>query len=316
MINKKIFFKGYKSILAHDSPAIALGCCFIAIGALLKNLGFNIQESIFSTMLTYALPGSLVMAESLLVGASLLNIFLAVWFVNARLYPMAVSLFPLMMHKNQPKWKYYFSCHFIAVSAWLIMKNNYKSIPKEQRIDYWIGIGSATWSVAVLGTFIGFHFSDLGNVFSQIINGAFNSSALFGGFIGVLIVGFTRAAFSNEAGVGSASIAHSAAKTKEPVSEGMVALLEPFIDTVVICTMTAIVIIITGNHTVGGLSGSELTTQAFGSIYKGFEYILAIAILLFAFSTMISWSYYGLKSWTFLFGKSKFSDISYKSIFL
>ena len=163
MINKKIFFKGYKSILAHDSPAIALGCCFIAIGALLKNLGFNIQESIFSTMLTYALPGSLVMAESLLVGASLLNIFLAVWFVNARLYPMAVSLFPLMMHKNQPKWKYYFSCHFIAVSAWLIMKSNYKSIPKEQRIDYWIGIGSATWSVAVLGTFIGFYFSEFLN---------------------------------------------------------------------------------------------------------------------------------------------------------
>ena len=163
MINKKIFFKGYKSILAHDSPAIALGCCFVAIGALLKNLGFNIQESIFSTMLTYALPGSLVMAESLLVGASLLNIFLAVWFVNARLYPMAVSLFPLMMHKNQPKWKYYFSCHFIAVSAWLIMKSNYKSIPKEQRIDYWIGIGSATWSVAVLGTFIGFYFSQFFN---------------------------------------------------------------------------------------------------------------------------------------------------------
>ena len=163
MINKKIFFKGYKSILAHDSPAIALGCCFIAIGALLKNLGFNIQESIFSTMLTYALPGSLVMAESLLVGASLLNIFLAVWFVNARLYPMAVSLFPLMMHKNQPKWKYYFSCHFIAVSAWLIMKSNYKSIPKEQRIDYWIGIGSATWSVAVLGTLIGFYFSEFLN---------------------------------------------------------------------------------------------------------------------------------------------------------
>ena len=160
MINKKFFFKGYKSILAHDSPAIALGCCFIAIGAILRNLGFNIQESIFSTMLTYALPGSLVMAESLLVGASLLNIFLAVWFVNARLYPMAVSLFPLMMHKDQPKWKYYFSCHFIAVSAWLIMKSNYKSIPKKERIDYWIGIGSATWSVAIIGTFIGFFFSE------------------------------------------------------------------------------------------------------------------------------------------------------------
>ena len=163
MINKTFFYKGYKSIFAYDSPAVALGCCFIAIGAIFKNLGFNIQESIFSTMLTYAQPGSLVMAESLLVGTSLLNIFLAVWFVNARLYPMAVSLFPLMMHKNQPKWKYYFSCHFIAVSAWLIMKSNYKSIPKQNRIDYWIGIGSATWSVAVIGTFIGFFCSEFLN---------------------------------------------------------------------------------------------------------------------------------------------------------
>ena len=160
MINKYFFFKGFKSILSYDSPAIALGCCFIAIGALLKDLGFNIQESVFSTMLTYALPGSLVMAESLLIGSYLLNIFLAVWFVNARLYPMAVSLFPLMMHKSQPKWKYYFSCHFIAVSAWLIMKRNYKKIPKEHRIDYWIGIGSATVSVSVIGTFLGFSFSE------------------------------------------------------------------------------------------------------------------------------------------------------------
>ena len=123
MIKKELFFKGYKSILKADSPAIALGCCFIAIGALLKNIGFNIQESIFSTMLIYALPGSLVMAESILVGASLLSIFIAVWFVNARLYPIAVSLFPLMMVEEQPKWKYYLSCHFIAVSAWLIMKS-------------------------------------------------------------------------------------------------------------------------------------------------------------------------------------------------
>ena len=160
MINSKYYFKGLKSLKDINSPAIALGASFIAIGALLKNLGFNIQESIFSTMLTYALPGSLVMAESLLVGASLLNIFLAVWFVNARLYPMTVALFPLMMHKSQPKWKYYFSCHFIAVSAWLIMKSNYKKIPKNFRIDYWIGIGSATWSVAVLGTFIGFYISE------------------------------------------------------------------------------------------------------------------------------------------------------------
>ena len=160
MIKKEYFFKGYKSILKVDSPAIALGCCFIAIGALLKNIGFNIQESIISTMLIYALPGSLVMAESILVGASLLSIFIAVWFVNARLYPMAVSLFPLMMDEGQPKWKYYLSCHFIAVSAWLIMKSNYETIEKKHRVDFWIGIGSATWSVAVLSTILGFYLSD------------------------------------------------------------------------------------------------------------------------------------------------------------
>jgi len=143
-----------------DSPAIALGCCFIAIGALLKNIGFSIQESVFSTLLTYALPGSLVMAESLLVGASLINIFLAVWLVNARLYPMTVSLMPLLMHESQPRWKYYLSCHFIAVSAWLIMKSNHEKIEKENRIDFWIGIGTATWSVAIIGTIIGFIASD------------------------------------------------------------------------------------------------------------------------------------------------------------
>jgi predicted branched-subunit amino acid permease len=160
MINKTLFFKGYKSILKPDSPAIALGCCFVAIGALLKNIGFNIHESILSTMLIYALPGSLVMAESILIGASLLSIFIAVWFVNARLYPMAVSLFPLMMHDDQPKWKYYLSCHFIAVSAWLIMKSNYEKIEKKDRVDFWIGIGSATWSVAILATILGFYLSD------------------------------------------------------------------------------------------------------------------------------------------------------------
>ena len=160
MIKKELFLKGYKSILKPDSPAIALGCCFIAIGALLKNIGFNIQESIFSTMIIYALPGSLVMAESILIGASLFSIFIAVWFVNARLYPMAVSLFPLMMDESQPKWKYYLSCHFIAVSAWLIMKSNYETIEKKDRVDFWIGIGSATWSVAVLATILGFYLSD------------------------------------------------------------------------------------------------------------------------------------------------------------
>ena len=111
MINSKYFFEGFKSIKGIDSPALALGASFIAIGALLKNIGFNLEQSIFSTFLTYALPGSLVMAESFIVGASLINIFLAVWLVNARLYPMTVSLMPLLLHKSQPRWKYYLSCH-------------------------------------------------------------------------------------------------------------------------------------------------------------------------------------------------------------
>jgi predicted branched-subunit amino acid permease len=160
MINSKYFFQGFKSVKSFDSPAIALGASFIAIGALLKDIGFNLEQSIFSTFLTYALPGSLVMAESFLVGASLINIFLAVWLVNARLYPMTVSLMPLLLHKSQPRWKYYLSCHFIAVSAWLIMKSNYQSIEKKYRIDFWIGIGCTTWAVAIVSTIIGFLVSD------------------------------------------------------------------------------------------------------------------------------------------------------------
>lgn len=160
------------------------------------------------------------------------------------------------------------------------------------------------------------NISEVGNVFVLIFNGAFAPDAAFGGVIGVLIQGFRRAAFSNEAGVGSAAIAHSAAKTKEPISEGIVSLLEPFIDTVVICTMTALVIIFTGMYNVEGLEGAQMTSNAFGSVFSWFPYLLVIAIFLFAFSTMISWSYYGLKSWEFLFGKSKFSEYSYKLIFL
>ena len=163
MIDLKYFFKGFKSIKGVGSPAIALGASFIAIGALLKNLGFTIQESIFSTFLTYALPGSLVMAESMFIGASLINIFVAVWLVNARLYPMTVALMPLLIHSSQPRWKYYLSCHFIAVSSWLIMKDNYEDIKKENRIDFWIGIGTATWSVAIVATVLGYFASDFLN---------------------------------------------------------------------------------------------------------------------------------------------------------
>ena len=160
MVNSKYFFLGFKSLKNLNSPAIALGASFIAIGALLKDIGFNLEQSIFSTFLTYALPGSLVMAESFIIGASLINIFLAVWLVNARLYPMTVSLMPLLLHKSQPRWKYYLSCHFIAVSAWLIMKNNYKSIEKKHRIDFWMGIGTGTWLTAIVSTIIGFFVSD------------------------------------------------------------------------------------------------------------------------------------------------------------
>ncbi|MEP2937032.1 MAG: alanine/glycine:cation symporter family protein [Gilvibacter sp.] len=182
------------------------------------------------------------------------------------------------------------------------------------------------------------NFSSIDDAFGLIFRGAFSPMAAIGGFVGVLIVGFQRAAFSNEAGAGSAAIAHSAVKTKYPASEGVVALLEPFIDTVVICTMTALVIIffnIDGtnlqsvfeygsvegssvilNGTGESLGGVDLTSRAFDSVIPGFSYILTIAIVLFAFSTMISWSYYGLQSWKYLFGKGKTADMIYKIMFL
>ncbi len=174
----------------------------------------------------------------------------------------------------------------------------------------------------------------IGSAFSLIIAGAFNPMAGLGGIMGVIIVGFQRAAFSNEAGAGSAAIAHSAVKTKYPASEGVVALLEPFIDTVVICTMTALVIIFFNmdagafdygnsqnsavmiNATGEYIGGVDLTSMAFDSVLPGFSYILTIAIILFAFSTMISWSYYGLQSWKYLFGRGKAADIVYKILFL
>lgn len=160
------------------------------------------------------------------------------------------------------------------------------------------------------------NINNIGPAFSAIIDGAFSPSALKGGVIGVLVVGFQRAAFSNEAGVGSAAIAHSTAKTHNPPSEGFVALLEPFIDTVVVCTLTALVLIFTGMHEVEGMAGAQLTSDAFGSQISWFPYVLALAVFLFAFSTMISWSYYGMRAWTYLFGKSKKIEFIYKMLFL
>jgi len=165
-------------------------------------------------------------------------------------------------------------------------------------------------ALIVLGT----HFNQIGSAFEQIFVGAFTGAGVAGGFIGALIQGLKRATFSNEAGVGSAAIAHSAVKTKEPITEGLVSLLEPFIDTVVICTMTALVITISGMNT-GELSGVKLTAAAFTETSYIFEYLLAIAVVMFAFSTMISWSYYGLKAWTYLFGKSQTTELVYKALF-
>ncbi|MBT4958465.1 MAG: alanine:cation symporter family protein [Flavobacteriaceae bacterium] len=175
------------------------------------------------------------------------------------------------------------------------------------------------------------NFSLVDDAISLIITEAFNPTAIgVGGFIGVLMVGFKRAAFSNEAGVGSASIAHSAVKTKYSASEGLVALLEPFIDTVVICTMTALVIIIFnfgGYFEYGGdglgvvmidvvpYEGAGITSQAFAQYIPFSDLFLTLAVVLFAVSTMISWSYYGLQSWKYLFGRSQLADLTYKLIF-
>lgn len=177
------------------------------------------------------------------------------------------------------------------------------------------------------------NYDQIGWAFARIFEGAFTGLGVAGGLVGALIQGFRRAAFSNEAGVGSAAIAHSAVRTKEPVTEGVVSLLEPFIDTVVICTMTALVITISGVQqidpatglfiinedgliaTEGGVQGVQLTSAAFASGLSWFPYVLAIAVVLFAFSTMISWSYYGLKAWTYLFGEGRTTELIFKLLF-
>ncbi|PSG86103.1 alanine/glycine:cation symporter family protein [Aurantibacter aestuarii] len=166
------------------------------------------------------------------------------------------------------------------------------------------------------------NFSLIDDAFGLIFEGAFSGLGIAGGLIGVMIQGIRRGAFSNEAGVGSAAIAHSAVRTKYPASEGIVALLEPFVDTVVICTMTALVIIITNfngqfmEYGVEIKEGVELTAVAFDSVIPHFSIVLTIAVILFAFSTMISWSYYGMQGWKFLFGKGKITDLVYKVLFL
>jgi len=159
------------------------------------------------------------------------------------------------------------------------------------------------------------HAGSLGPAIGTIVSSAFSFEAGLGGFVGVLIQGFRRAAFSNEAGTGSAAIVHAAARTDEPVREGMVALLEPFIDTIVVCTMTGLVIVATGAHAEPAAgSGIAMTSWAFATVFPWFPIVLSFIAVLFAFSTMISWSYYGEQCWVSLFGIR--SVLGYKGIFL
>ncbi|RBW53731.1 sodium:alanine symporter family protein [Ruegeria sp. A3M17] len=218
-----------------------------------------------------------------------------------------------------------------AIIVFLVIVGGLKSIARvTEKVVPFMGV----LYVAAALVIIIMNADQIGWAFGQIFAGAFTGLGVAGGMVGALIQGFRRAAFSNEAGVGSAAIAHSAVRTKEPITEGFVSLLEPFIDTVVICTMTALVIIITqqlivdpetGNYmlneagnaiaTVDGNSGVSLTSAAFGSAFSWFPYVLAIAVVLFAFSTMISWSYYGLKAWTYLFGEGHAKELVFKVIF-
>ncbi len=203
----------------------------------------------------------------------------------------------------------------VAVLVGITIIGGIKSIGKvTSKLVPFMGIIYVTAGLVVI-------FMNLNHVpaaFGAIIDGAFSTQSAFGGLVGVLIVGFQRAAFSNEAGIGSASIAHSAVKTDHPVTEGLVALYEPFIDTVVVCTITALVIGIAGfipDEPTKGM-GIALTSAAFGSAISWFPYVLTFAAVLFAFSTMLAWSYYGLRAFNFLFGHGKGVDMTYNILFL
>ncbi len=217
-----------------------------------------------------------------------------------------------------------------AILVGIVIIGGIKRIAKvtEKIVPFMAGI-----YVLVILFIIFSNFSYIDDAIALIFKEAFSPRAtITGGFIGVMIQGFRRAAFSNEAGAGSAAIAHSAVNTKYAASEGLVALLEPFIDTVVICSLTAITIIMFNidgafdyGNVVNGMAlmedgtrvgGVNLTSLAFENSIPGSSYLLVIAVTLFAFSTILSWSYYGLQAWKFLFGRAKFTDLVFKIIFL
>jgi AGCS family alanine or glycine:cation symporter len=227
---------------------------------------------------------------------------------------------------NYPGW---ITGLLFAAIVFAVIVGGIKSIARvTEKVVPFMGIFYVGTALIILAL----NYDKIGWAFGQIFAGAFTGLGVAGGLAGALIQGFRRAAFSNEAGVGSAAIAHSAVRTKEPTTEGVVSLLEPFVDTVVICTMTALVIIITGQlmidpetglyivrdgaiQTVGDTSGVTLTSAAFASAFSWFPALLVIAVVLFAFSTMISWSYYGLKAFTYLFGEGKVQELIFKITF-
>ena len=204
----------------------------------------------------------------------------------------------------------------MAILVGIVIIGGIKKIAKVT--DKIVPVMVVTYILAVL-TILVLNYTKIPFAFQSIWDGAFNPQGIAGGFVGVLIQGFKRAAFSNEAGIGSASIAHSAVKTRYPASEGLVALLEPFIDTVLVCTMTALLLIITGQIETGMVLSDEqgviLTATALESGISWFPYLLCLAVILFAFSSMISWSYYGFQAWSYLFGRSLKTEYTYKLLF-
>lgn len=199
----------------------------------------------------------------------------------------------------------------IAIIVAIVIIGGIKRIGKvaETVVPLMVGI------YVVAGLFILIaNYDQLVPAFQTIAQEAFSPTAVQGGILGIMVVGFTRAAFSNEAGLGSAAFAHSAVRTRYAASEGMVALLEPFIDTIVVCTMTALVIIVTDTECQAG-SGIQCTSEAFESVLPNFSLILGVAALLFAFSTMLAWSYYGLQAWKYLFGRQLLTENIYKMLF-
>jgi len=204
----------------------------------------------------------------------------------------------------------------LAILTALVIVGGIKSIAKvTSRLVPFMALLYVGTALVVIGA----NISELPAAFGAIISNAFTPDGVTGGVVAIMILGFRRAAFSNEAGIGSSAIAHAAVRTDEPITQGFVAMLEPFIDTVVICTITALVIILTVYDPVmlndGSISGVELTSSAFESVLPWFPVVLAVVVMLFAYSTMITWSYYGLEGFVYIFGPGKRAKLTFNAIF-